>query len=243
AGRGARAGRIHGARLCTGQCGQSARQRAARRSQRLAAVDGDHLRPRCVAQRRYLARRGARGRRRADVAHALRRDAARLSDVLATDEGCGRIDGRNGARDRESVRVYSERAAPKPSAIGVVVQFLVPAALLIVAVIHLTPSIGVLGATRLAGLYGVAAGEPNLELLLRHRAVVFGILGLLLLAAVFIVALRPAAILVGFGSVISFLVLARMIRPLNARLARVAIVDVVALVLLAAAAIVEWVTR
>ena len=42
--------------------------------------------------------------------------------------------------------------------------------LLVVGVIHLLPIAGVVGASRLSALYGIAVAEPNLELLLRHRA-------------------------------------------------------------------------
>ena len=45
------------------------------------------------------------------------------------------------------------------------------APLVVAAVIHLLPLVGVLGPARLSSLYGIAVAEPNLELLLRHRAV------------------------------------------------------------------------
>lgn len=57
--------------------------------------------------------------------------------------------------------------------------------LLVVGVIHLLPLAGVVGASRLSALYGIAVAEPNLELLLRHRAVLFGVLGGLCIAAAF----------------------------------------------------------
>ncbi len=80
--------------------------------------------------------------------------------------------------------------------------------LAVVAVIHLLPVAGVLGAARLESLYGVTLGDPNLELLLRHRAVLFGLLGAFLLGAVFRPALRPLAYMAGFVSVLGFLLLA-----------------------------------
>jgi hypothetical protein len=55
--------------------------------------------------------------------------------------------------------------------------------LFVVGVIHLLPLAGVLGASRLSALYGIAVAEPNLERLLRHRAVLFGVLGGLCIAA------------------------------------------------------------
>jgi len=49
--------------------------------------------------------------------------------------------------------------------------------LIIVAVIHLLPLSGVLSGKRLTALYGLSFQEPNLEILMRHRAVLFGLLG------------------------------------------------------------------
>ena len=50
--------------------------------------------------------------------------------------------------------------------------------LVLVGIIHLLPVAGVLGVDRLAALYGIALSEPNIEILMRHRAILFGLLGL-----------------------------------------------------------------
>jgi hypothetical protein len=63
--------------------------------------------------------------------------------------------------------------------------YFVNAALLVAAVFHLLPLAGVLGAERLAALYGVRIADPALLLLMRHRALLFGVLGLLMLCAAF----------------------------------------------------------
>ena len=55
-------------------------------------------------------------------------------------------------------------------------RFVVPAVLLIVALIHALPLVGVMGAAKLTQLYGVDVQDPTLEILLRHRAVLFGLL-------------------------------------------------------------------
>ena len=54
-------------------------------------------------------------------------------------------------------------------------RFILPAMLLIVGIIHLLPLSGVLSANRLQMLYGIAVEDPNLEILMRHRAVLFGL--------------------------------------------------------------------
>lgn len=107
-------------------------------------------------------------------------------------------------------------------------RLLVSAMLLVVGVIHLLPVTGVVSAERLAALYGVAVDDPNLAILLRHRAVLFGLLGALLVAAAFLPALQPAAFVAGFASVLSFLWLAWATGSYNPLIGRVVVADVVA---------------
>lgn len=112
-------------------------------------------------------------------------------------------------------------------------SILIAAALLALGLIHLLPAIGMLSAARVAGLYGIAVDEPNLELLMRHRAVLFAWLGGFCVAAAFQPRWQGAALLAAGLSVLSFLVLAWSIGGLNAALLRVVRVDAVAAVLLA----------
>lgn len=111
-------------------------------------------------------------------------------------------------------------------------QYILSAALVLVAIIHLLPLAGVLGARQLQQLYGVPVAEPNLEILMRHRAVLFGLLGGFMLVAAFYQPLQPAAWVMGFVSVLSFLGLARSVGAYNTQLRRVVVADVVALVAL-----------
>ena len=111
-------------------------------------------------------------------------------------------------------------------------RYLVSAMLAVVAVIHLLPLSGVLGTDRLHALYGVSFDEPNLAILMRHRAVLFGLLGAFLLLAAFRPAFQVAALVAGFVSVLSFLYLAWSVGAYNAQVARVFIADIVALVCL-----------
>lgn len=111
-------------------------------------------------------------------------------------------------------------------------NYLVSTMLVIVAIIHLLPVSGVLGSERLAALYGLSFNEPNLAILMRHRAVLFGLLGLFLLGAAFQPAWQTIAFVAGFVSVISFLWLAWSVGGCNSQLSRVFVADVVALVCL-----------
>ena len=110
---------------------------------------------------------------------------------------------------------------------------------LIVAAIHLTPATGAFSGEQLEALYGLPVEDPSLEILLRHRAVLFGIVGVLLAAAAFRPGVRPVAYAVGFASMLSYLLLVAVVGDANDPVMRVAWVDVVAALLLAASLAIE----
>jgi hypothetical protein len=108
-------------------------------------------------------------------------------------------------------------------------RHLISATLIIAGIIHLLPLSGVLGAERLSLLYGTNFSDPNLIILMRHRAVLFGLLGLFLVFAAFKPAYQPLAFVAGFVSVISFLWLAWSAGYYNSQIHRVVVADLVAL--------------
>lgn len=86
--------------------------------------------------------------------------------------------------------------------------FGIAAALVISALIHFAPLPGLLGGAALQGFYGLPAiPDPATELLLRHRAVMFALMGALLLVAIARPALRVAAVWLVLVSDIAFAVL------------------------------------
>ena len=109
--------------------------------------------------------------------------------------------------------------------------------LVIVGIIHLLPVVGVLGGERLSSLYGLALQEPNIAILMRHRAVLFGLLGMLLLYAAFNPVYYYLALIGGFMSVVSFLALVWSEGTYNEALQRVVVADIVALSALLLAAV------
>jgi hypothetical protein len=108
------------------------------------------------------------------------------------------------------------------------------AALLVAGVIHLLPVPGVLGANALARLYGIEVSDPNTAILLQHRALLFGILGVLMLAAIPFPSLRGVASWVGLASAASFVVVALWVGGYDGAIRRVVVADVVAAVALVA---------
>lgn len=111
-------------------------------------------------------------------------------------------------------------------------RYLVSAMLVIVGIIHLLPLSGILGSERLSALYGISIQDANLVILMRHRAVLFGLLGAFLMFAAWQPAFQTIALIAGFVSVVSFLLLAWLGGGYNAEVGRVVIADIVALVCL-----------
>ena len=100
--------------------------------------------------------------------------------------------------------------------------------MLVVAVIHLLPISGFFGVEQLASLYEIKITDGNLEILMRHRAILFGILGGILAYAAFTPAIQPIAFLAAFISVASFFFLSFSVGEFNDAIRKVIIADIVA---------------
>ncbi len=117
-------------------------------------------------------------------------------------------------------------------------RFIVPSVLVMVGILHLLPLAGVLGTGRLHALYGVRVDDPNLEILLRHRAVLFGLLGAFLIGSAVFRQGYGVALGVGGVSVVSFLALSFGVGSYNTSLSRVVVADIVAAIALGVAFVV-----
>lgn len=112
-------------------------------------------------------------------------------------------------------------------------------AMVLSGLIHLLPLIGVAGPSRVAGMYDVRVEGADLAVLLVHRAVLFGLLGALLIAGAWVDDLQPYAIGAGLVSDIAFLAIAKVNPGINAAVQRVVRADVVSIGLLVVAGV-SW---
>ena len=115
--------------------------------------------------------------------------------------------------------------------------------LILVGIIHLLPVSGALGAQRLTALYGITFDDPNLVILMRHRAVLFGLLGLFMVYAAFQPSLQPLVFFAGFISAVSFMVITWTVGGYNDAIQKVVIADVVAVIALCIAGVLYVVSR
>jgi hypothetical protein len=109
-------------------------------------------------------------------------------------------------------------------------------AFVLAGLVNLYPLIGVLGADNLHSLYGVTTRNADVLLLLRHRAMLFGLLGVLLIVAAFRPAWRRIALIAGLTSMATFLFLAFPLGDRSKALQQVFWVDLVAVLVLVAGA-------
>ncbi|MFI9401885.1 hypothetical protein [Nocardia sp. NPDC052316] len=105
-----------------------------------------------------------------------------------------------------------------------------------VGVLNIAPALGAVAPQKMFAAYGIAAAGNDLEVVLRHRAVLFAVLGLGLLGSVLRPALRPIVLPANAISLGSFLLLVLAAGPVGPGLTRVAAVDVAALAALGAGA-------
>jgi hypothetical protein len=108
---------------------------------------------------------------------------------------------------------------------SLLVERLIQFALVVTALTQLPPVLGVLGGEALLKGYGIRIDDPGLLMLMRHRALMFAIVGVPLLIAVVAPSWRVPAMTAALFSVLGFIALAATTEPLSPQLTRVARID------------------
>lgn len=106
-----------------------------------------------------------------------------------------------------------------------------------IGIINLLPLIGILGGPRLGAAYGIEIDSAEVEILLRHRALLFGLIGGFVLGSLWLPQYRSAALLIAGISMAGFLALAWLIGDYGRELTAIVAADTVGLVLLAVAVV------
>ena len=106
----------------------------------------------------------------------------------------------------------------------------------VVGAIHLMPIAPVFLPETLSRLYGIAPGDSTLLVLMRHRAVLLGLVGILCLWAVWWPPVRPAALLAAAINIAGFLGFYALYGNPAGALRTIAIADLITLPPLAFAA-------
>lgn len=104
--------------------------------------------------------------------------------------------------------------------------------LLAVGIVNAYPMVAAVFPTMLGSLYGIEITDANLLVLLRHRAVMLGIVGGLLIIAAFDARLYTLAVVAGLVSMLTYVLIAWQVGGYNASIGRVGVIDIVAIIAL-----------
>lgn len=111
-------------------------------------------------------------------------------------------------------------------------RYLTPMLFLVAGIINIVPVSGALSGGQLDKLYQIGATGTDIELLMRHRAFLFGIVGAMIISAAFIPSLRIVATVAGLVSMLSFIALVFATKNSNPNLVQIAWIDIGATIVL-----------
>ena len=112
--------------------------------------------------------------------------------------------------------------------------------LLLVGVINFLPIVGVLSLDKINQAYGLSVTDNNLAILLRHRALLFGLIGGFIVYSVFNPQYQTVAIVIAAISMLGFLFFSWSVGGSNPALLKVAQIDIVGVVLLLLAVVLRF---
>ena len=121
------------------------------------------------------------------------------------------------------------------------VELIFRISLLIAGIVNILPALLVFFPAKIANSYGIAIPDSNYELLLRHRAVLFFIVGGLLVYSSITQKAYAISTVVGLISMLSFVLLYYLIgKNTNAQLKKVMFIDVAAIIVLFVGAVLYY---
>jgi len=112
--------------------------------------------------------------------------------------------------------------------------------LLIVGLINFVPLAGILSVDKLMSAYSITLEGNDIAILMRHRALLFGILGGFILFSAFKSLYQTAAMIMAGISMIGFALLVLTIGGYNDAIAKVLLFDIVGIVVLLVAVLLKY---
>jgi hypothetical protein len=113
--------------------------------------------------------------------------------------------------------------------------------LIIVGLINFLPVIGVFSAEKISVAYSINLTSNDLKILMRHRALLFGLVGGFILYSVFKPSYQAAAIVMSAISMLGFLYLVWAVGDYNASIFKIAIIDWAGIVCLAIVLVLKYI--
>ncbi len=106
--------------------------------------------------------------------------------------------------------------------------------LLVAGIINFIPLVGVISVEQLVRLYEVPLQSTDLIILMRHRAVLFGLLGAFILYSIIRPGLQQLACVAGLVSMLSFVLLAYAVGDFGQPMSKIIVADIIGSVALLA---------
>jgi hypothetical protein len=104
--------------------------------------------------------------------------------------------------------------------------------LLVVGIINFIPVFGIISSLKISQAYSINMASNDINILMRHRALLFGIIGGFIFYSIYRPKFQPAAMLMAAISMSGFLLILYLEGGYNDALFKVAIVDICGLVCL-----------
>jgi len=112
--------------------------------------------------------------------------------------------------------------------------------LFLVGVINFLPIVGILSIDRINQTYGLDVNDNNLAILLRHRALLFGLIGGFIIYSIFNSKYQVAAITLAAFSMLGYLYFFYSINNSNPALFKIAQIDILGIALLTIAVLMKY---
>lgn len=112
------------------------------------------------------------------------------------------------------------------------VSKLATALLFVVGLINFLPVAGVFSAANLSQAYAIELVSNDLIILMRHRALLFGIVGGFIFYSLVYPQFQTAAISMAGTSMVGFLLIMSAVGGYNASISKIAVVDIIAIICL-----------
>ena len=106
-------------------------------------------------------------------------------------------------------------------------------ALVISGLINFLPIMGIFGSEKLDSLYGITIKDADLLILMRHRAILFGLIGTFMLASTWVKDWQIPAISIGLVSMLSFVGISQSSGTSNVSIKRIEVIDTILSIALA----------
>jgi len=114
--------------------------------------------------------------------------------------------------------------------------------LFVVGLINFLPVIGVLSAEKLSTAYSIELIGNDIVILMRHRALLFGLVGGFIFFSLFKPVYQEAAMAMAGVSMVGFLYIVWAVDGHNDSIAKIAMIDVVGIICLIIAAVLKYIS-